>query len=829
MAKRKVSSASEASQSTTSAHDTSSNKRSKSSSSNTQPSASADAKPSTAVTKSVGNNNRRSSTKAINDKVTTDKSKATSSTATETQDVTTADQSINEMEAAVIAAQDIITVSQINKLEQQILSSTEHSKHILTLIAIIQQLKPDTQSTKVTSIKIRQAKPELICAALQSLHRIFDSKSESRDVLLCKAIKPTSSSSAASESENAETIAAHRKWLQAQYDKYIDTCLSLISCTSVKASNNNNKSNDNPSLHSSIRLSCLHSLMTLICSAIQQLRDDKVHSSSRFDFATALSSTIFSKFIFHSIFVNPNVMMSTTTAQTGDNPHNNSIYIQQLLQTYVQPYDDVRMAVLKLIKSYCDNDNVVEYVNSKFASNTTDNSGNWSSTTDNIANVNFTNQQITQCLYDVLIGITCDEVTQTNYFNPNYNAADRLNVDDVISDSDDTSHKSSKRRDPTLSLSHKSRQLLSGCWMSLLSSKHELSLPLYKTLLQQLHTHVFPRITSPLLLADFLTDSYAQGGIISVLSLNALFILISKYNLQYPEFYPKLYSLLTSEIFYVKYRSRFFNLLSLFLTSQYLPSQYVASFAKRLSRLALYAPVYGSAISIVIVFNLLRRHPACRVLMNRPLAPNSNSNNDSNGEINGGESSIHNSDVGSSLTEYLLKRQAELEQERIESEKASKKNNKNQQQKKEYVDSDDDEMMNEQNNKSSVSVIATSKVWDFEPLPTLKAIDSDCLGIDKFNDTTLDITLTNATSSSLWEIHSLTHHYSPIVSQLAKTFTAANAPKKDLELSKYLTYNYTQLFEKESNRRSQQKVQLAYDQPQSLLDNAPLFKQCFKL
>ena len=46
---------------------------------------------------------------------------------------------------------------------------------------------------------------------------------------------------------------------------------------------------------------------------------------------------------------------------------------------------------------------------------------------------------------------------------------------------------------------------------------------------------------------------------ISLLSLNGLFLLMQEYNLEYPEFYPRLYALLTPEAFRARGRARFFQ------------------------------------------------------------------------------------------------------------------------------------------------------------------------------------------------------------------------------------------------------------------------------
>uniref|UniRef100_A0A670JLB0 CCAAT-binding factor domain-containing protein n=1 Tax=Podarcis muralis TaxID=64176 RepID=A0A670JLB0_PODMU len=144
---------------------------------------------------------------------------------------------------------------------------------------------------------------------------------------------------------------------------------------------------------------------------------------------------------------------------------------------------------------------------------------------------------------------------------------------------------------------------------------------LYKKVLVILHDSILPHMNEPTLMIDFLTVAYDVGGAISLLALNGLFVLILEHNLEYPDFYKKLYSLLDPSIFHVKYRARFFRLLDLFLSSSHLPAYLVAAFTKRLSRLALTAPPDGLLIVIPFICNLLRRHPACKVLIHRPEGP----------------------------------------------------------------------------------------------------------------------------------------------------------------------------------------------------------------
>ncbi|KAL3672082.1 hypothetical protein V7S43_002746 [Phytophthora oleae] len=153
-------------------------------------------------------------------------------------------------------------------------------------------------------------------------------------------------------------------------------------------------------------------------------------------------------------------------------------------------------------------------------------------------------------------------------------------------------------------------------WIAVL--RHKLPQAAYKRVLVQLPDDIMPHLSNPLLLADFLTDSYSIGGVTSLLALNSLFILIQDYNFDSPDFYNKLYALLDDPTLYsAKQRDRFFGLLSLFLSSTHLPAYTVAAFAKRLSRSALTAEPGAILFIIPMVYNLILRHKECLQLIHR--------------------------------------------------------------------------------------------------------------------------------------------------------------------------------------------------------------------
>ncbi|CAH2352672.1 nucleolar complex protein 4 [[Candida] railenensis] len=142
----------------------------------------------------------------------------------------------------------------------------------------------------------------------------------------------------------------------------------------------------------------------------------------------------------------------------------------------------------------------------------------------------------------------------------------------------------------------------------------------YKSILLVLHKRIIPYMAQPQNLMDFLTDCYniTDDEVVPILALNSLYELMKRYNLEYPEFYTKLYSLLTPNLLYTRYRSRFFRLCDLFLSSTHLSSNLVASFIKKLARLSLRASASGVVIVIPFIYNLLKRHPSCMVMIHRP-------------------------------------------------------------------------------------------------------------------------------------------------------------------------------------------------------------------
>ena len=155
-----------------------------------------------------------------------------------------------------------------------------------------------------------------------------------------------------------------------------------------------------------------------------------------------------------------------------------------------------------------------------------------------------------------------------------------------------------------------------NAWRALL--RLPLSPLVYKQVLLDMPQHILPYFPNPELLGDFFKDAYKMGGMSSVLALQGLFVLVSKYNLEYKDFYRDLYALLEPSIFLVKYSGKFFELCRLFFASSYLPEYLCAAFCKRLIRLGLKAPPPAYLPVLALVHNIIASHPQLLALLHRP-------------------------------------------------------------------------------------------------------------------------------------------------------------------------------------------------------------------
>jgi U3 small nucleolar RNA-associated protein 19 len=159
------------------------------------------------------------------------------------------------------------------------------------------------------------------------------------------------------------------------------------------------------------------------------------------------------------------------------------------------------------------------------------------------------------------------------------------------------------------------RKMFSDCIFKILHL--ELNLNLYKKIMTKFAEKLLPKMSNPLMCADFLNKSYQVGGLISILALDSLYVLISKYNIEILEFYKKIYEQLNPSIFNTKYKYRYFALLDTCLSSTHLSVYLVAVFMKKISRLLLFAPSTDTKVLLRFITNLAIRHPTCKQLIHR--------------------------------------------------------------------------------------------------------------------------------------------------------------------------------------------------------------------
>ena len=159
-------------------------------------------------------------------------------------------------------------------------------------------------------------------------------------------------------------------------------------------------------------------------------------------------------------------------------------------------------------------------------------------------------------------------------------------------------------------------KLISKIWVQFLG--YDMTHETQMLVLRVMDTEILPNLTEPRLLLDFLTRSLDAGGELSILSLKSLVILIHQHKLEYPHLYTKIYSLLSPALTYSEDYGDFLALFDLVTTSTHLPQYLVAAYMKRLASIALQAPARSIRPILVIISNLVTRHPNCYVMLSRP-------------------------------------------------------------------------------------------------------------------------------------------------------------------------------------------------------------------
>lgn len=78
---------------------------------------------------------------------------------------------------------------------------------------------------------------------------------------------------------------------------------------------------------------------------------------------------------------------------------------------------------------------------------------------------------------------------------------------------------------------------------------------------------MMPHLHDPILWTDLLMNSLNKEGSIAFLALQAIYNLMTKFNIEVPHIYTKLYHMFQPEVFYSKFKPRLFYLADMFLSS----------------------------------------------------------------------------------------------------------------------------------------------------------------------------------------------------------------------------------------------------------------------
>ncbi|KAK9824409.1 hypothetical protein WJX72_010079 [[Myrmecia] bisecta] len=332
------------------------------------------------------------------------------------------------------------------------------------------------------------------------------------------------------------------------------------------------------------------------------------------------------------------------------------------------------------------------------------------------------------------------------------------------------------------------KKAFSAAWLSFL--RMPLPEDIYRKVLVKLHDGVIPHLAEPLLLSDFLTHSLDKGGLLGMLALNGIFVLVTKHGLEYPAFYQRLYGLLQADVFLAKNRVRFFQLADVFLASGMVPAYTAAAFAKRFARLSLTAPPAGARVAIAFIHNLLRRHPSCNVLLHRPpRKPAADAKQAADQPIaapdapaSGGEHAAASADTVAANAKGDAKGQAA-------------------------------DPLRQASDAATAGGAEASVTGEAAKL----------LGEDVFLAEEGDPAKSSAIESSLWEVDSLHHHYSPQVAAFVAILDKDLRDRKktaEVDIAPLLSESYGSLITQEAERRLKSVPTAFYHKPPTKLFDA---------
>ena len=255
-----------------------------------------------------------------------------------------------------------------------------------------------------------------------------------------------------------------------------------------------------------------------------------------------------------------------------------------------------------------------------------------------------------------------------------------------------------------------------------------LPISIVKEFMKILNKKIIQNVSNPIIFSDYLIKKTSEIKIksindfdIQIFGLSSLFILLTKYNLDYDKYYELLYKLISQKfncltIFDSKYKNRILKLLQLSLTSEQIPYVVICSFIKRLLRIALFAKVEIIYSLLSLVMKIIQLQPrTLNLIMDYKSKKKLKKDIEENSVfVNGGDNTDNLEEIKNCIS---------LDEE-------------------------------EENNKQ---------------------------GYDNFDEESMDPFHTNAENCSLWELYSFTKHYNMGIRKLVNKFSR-NFLAKEIEM-----------------------------------------------
>ena len=259
-----------------------------------------------------------------------------------------------------------------------------------------------------------------------------------------------------------------------------------------------------------------------------------------------------------------------------------------------------------------------------------------------------------------------------------------------------------------------------------------LPLSLIKEFMKILNKKIVQNVVNPIIFSDYLLNKTNEIKIksindfdIQIFGLSSLFVLLTKYNLDYDKYYELLYKLISQKfngitIFDSKHKNRILKLLELSLTSEQIPYIVICSFLKKLLRISLFSKVEIIYSLLSLVMKIIQLHPrTLNLIMDNKSKKILKKNIESNSTfLNGSNANENNLDE--------IKNCISLEEE-------------------------DEEKSN------------------------------NIINYDNFDESSTDPFETNAEQCCLWELYSFTRHYNMGIRKLVNKFSR-NFLAKEIEM-----------------------------------------------